>query len=262
MQPRGDAGGPFISVITVSLNAREFLPACMQSVFEQTCQDVEYVVIDGGSTDGTREIIQGQASRLAYWHSRPDRGIGHAFNLGVEHSRGQWFLFLHADDYFADPEALARLAAAARDAGDADVVYGQIDVMTRDPEPRRLRGAVGWPFRPWQFLLRQPIPHPAALTRRSYYDRAGPFREDLQIALDYEFFIRDLHRLRARFVPVRVACMREGGLSADVPRSLREAYRAQRMHRVAPAPLLAALYLLLVAKAAAARLARGLLRKR
>lgn len=255
------AGRPFITVITVTLESREFLAACMQSVFEQTCPDFEYVVIDGGSSDGTREIIEAQAGRLAYWHSRPDRGIGHAFNLGVEHSRGEWFLFLHADDYFADTAALDRLAAAAREAADADVVYGQIDVVTREPQARKLRGPIGWPFRPREFLLRQTIPHPAALTRRSYYDRVGPFREDFRIALDYEFFLRELRRLRTRFVPVRVACMREGGLSVDVNLSLREVYRAQRIHRVAPAALLAAVYLLLAAKAVVARVVRRLRRE-
>ena len=260
MASREDAGRPLISVITVTLNSREFLPACMRSVFEQTCPDFEYVVIDGGSSDGTRGIIEAEAGRLAYWHSQPDRGLGHAFNLGVEHSRGQWFLFLHADDYFADAGALERLAAVAREAADADVVYGQIDVMTREPRPRKLRGPVGWPLRPWEYLLRQTIPHPAALTRRLYYDRVGPFREDFRIALDYEFFLRDLSRLRTRFAPARVVCMREGGLSADVNRSLREVYRAQRMHRAAPAAVLAALYLLLAAKAAAARLVRYLRR--
>lgn len=262
MAAHGDAGGPLISVITVTLNSREFLPACMQSVFEQTCPDFEYLVIDGGSGDGTREIIEAQAGRLAYWHSRPDRGLGHAFNLGVEHSRGRWFLFLHADDYFADAGALERLAAVARNAGDADVVYGQIDVMTRESQARKLRGPVGWPLRPWEFLLRQTIPHPAALTRRAYYDRIGPFREDFRIAVDYEFLVRQLQSLRARFVPVLVTCMREGGLSMDVNRSLREVYRAQRMHRVAPAAFLVAIYCLLAAKAAAARLVRSLWREK
>ena len=259
VQPK-HAGRPFVSVITVTLDSRGFLPACMQSVFEQTCPDFEYVVIDGGSRDGSREIIEAQAARLAYWHSRPDRGLGHAFNLGVEHSRGEWFLFLHADDYFADPGALGRLAAAARDAGDADIVYGQIDVMTREQRPVKLRGPVGWPFRPNDFLLRQTIPHPAALTRRAFYDRVGPFREDFRIALDYEFFARELHRLRTRFVPERIVCMREGGRSSDSLRSLREVFRAQRMHRLAPAALLTVLYWLLAAKAAAGRLVRGLRR--
>jgi glycosyltransferase involved in cell wall biosynthesis len=243
-------------VITVTLNSREFLAHCMQSVFDQTGGDFEYVVIDGGSHDGTREIIEERADRLAYWHSRPDRGLGHAFNLGVQHSRGEWFLFLNADDYFVDSSALRRLIEAIRLAGDADVVFGQIDVVTRSQTPKKRRGPVGWPVRSGSFLLRQPIPHPAALTRRAYYERVGPFCEDFRIAVDYEFFVRDLARLRAHFVPTRVACMREGGLSGNVQDSLREAYRAQRKHHLAPAMLLAALYFLLCVKAAAGRLRR------
>ena len=93
---------PLISVITVSLNSADYLEQCIKSVLTQDCNDFEYVIIDGGSTDATVKIIQRYQDRLAYWHSKPDRGLAHAFNLGVEHSKGQWLLFLNSDDYFAE----------------------------------------------------------------------------------------------------------------------------------------------------------------
>ena len=75
---------PKISVITVCLNAQEFIEQCMQSVLTQTFNDFEYVIIDGGSTDDTVDIIKKYQNKIAYWHSQPDRGLAHAFNLGVE----------------------------------------------------------------------------------------------------------------------------------------------------------------------------------
>ena len=85
---------PLVSVITVCLNAATFIEQTIQSVIVQTYPGFEYIIIDGGSTDGTVDIIRKYESRLAYWHSKPDRGLGHAFNLGLVQAKGSWLLFL------------------------------------------------------------------------------------------------------------------------------------------------------------------------
>ena len=89
---------PHISVITVCLNGAEFIEQAIQSVLSQSYPLMEYIIIDGGSTDGTREIVHSYESRLDYWHSRPDRGVAHAFNCGLTQAQGDWILFLNADD--------------------------------------------------------------------------------------------------------------------------------------------------------------------
>ena len=94
---------PLISIITVCLNGAEFIEQTIQSVLCQTYPHKEYIIIDGGSTDGTVEIIRKYQSRLAYWHSQADQGLAHAFNLGFEQSHGDWIVYLHADDFFWMP---------------------------------------------------------------------------------------------------------------------------------------------------------------
>ena len=92
-----------ISVITVCFNAAEYIEQTITSVMAQTYPHLEYIIIDGGSRDGTVEIIRKYESRLAYWHSQPDRGIAHAFNLGLAQARGEWIVCLNADDILLTP---------------------------------------------------------------------------------------------------------------------------------------------------------------
>ena len=204
---------PFISIITVSLNASGFIEQTIQSVLNQTYPNLEYVIIDGGSVDGTVNIIQKYESSLSYWHSKPDRGLYHAFNLGLQHARGDWILYLNADDYFWDHRVLERMGPHLKRHRGADVVFGQVGMIPRNgenPEPTAFFGA---PWRWPQFRLICTIPHQAALTRRGYFQRWGIFDERWRIAGDYELYLRAGAALMARFVPEVVSVMREGGLS-------------------------------------------------
>lgn len=225
---------PFISIVTACYNAVDFLEDCIRSVWEQTLSDVEHVIIDGGSDDGTIDIIRRHVDKLSYWHSKPDRGIGHAFNLGVQHSRGQWLLFLNADDFFCRWDALEVLAREALRTPQADVIYAMVQPVSRSVHPRPVSKPVGWAYRPWRFLLRDLIPHPAALTARAYFDRVGMFSEDLKIVIDYEHYLRSVRTLRTVFVPEVLTHMRVGGLSEDSTTALTEMFVAQRRNRVLP----------------------------
>lgn len=112
-----------ISVITVVYNDVGHIRQTMDSFFRQTCKEKEYIVIDGGSTDGTAEIVREYAGRLAWWCSEKDNGIYDAMNKGVEHATGQWINFLNSGDYFAYDTSLADLMEEGATAG-ADIVYG------------------------------------------------------------------------------------------------------------------------------------------
>jgi len=214
---------PLISVITVCLNAQEFIEQCIQSVLSQQGVNFEYVIIDGGSTDRTVEVIRKYQDKLAYWHSKPDRGLAHAFNLGVEHSSGQWLQFLNSDDYFSSNDVLQKMAVYLEEYPDMDVVFGQTSVVTREQTPEKVGGPYGKPFQWRQFCLRDTIPHQSAFSSRTFIERTGPFSEKFRIAVDYEHFLRAGPALKAQFVPILVANMRDGGLSKhDVLASLRE----------------------------------------
>jgi len=112
-----------ISVITVVYNDVGHIRQTMDSFFRQTCKEKEYIVVDGGSTDGTAEIVREYADRLAWWCSEKDNGIYDAMNKGVEHAKGQWVNFLNSGDYYATDTALEDIADAAAES-EADIEYG------------------------------------------------------------------------------------------------------------------------------------------
>jgi glycosyltransferase involved in cell wall biosynthesis len=230
-----DSADLLISVITVSFNAEEYIEQTITSVMGQTYPNLEYIIIDGDSIDGTVEIIRKYESRLAYWHSQPDRGIAHAFNLGLAQSRGDWIVCLNADDIFLTATAIEQMVPHLH--RDADVVFGQMVSLTRDmhPEPVLLCRSSGRPWRWQEFRRVDRIPHPAAFTRRHYFDRVGCFDESFRIAMDYELFLRAQGGLRAQFVPLTLVGMRASGLCVNnLVDTLREAKRAQIKNQALP----------------------------
>ena len=106
---------PSVSVIVAVFNRAATLQSCLDSIFAQTFQPLEIIVCDGGSNDGSREILASNRARLSYWQSQPDRGVPHAWNTALMHATGEWVCFLGADDRFAQPTTLATLLHAARD---------------------------------------------------------------------------------------------------------------------------------------------------
>jgi len=226
-----------ISIITVCFNAAEYMEQTITSVLEQTYPGLEYIIIDGGSQDGTVGIIRKYESRLAYWHSRPDRGIAHAFNLGLAQAHGDWLLYLNADDLLLAPTVVAQMVPHLLLHQDADVVYGQMISLTReqDPKPVPLCKIGGHPWRWQEFRRRNMIPHQAAFTSRHFFDRVGGFDESFRMAMDYEHFLRAREGLRAQFVPLALVGMRAGGRCVnDIAITLREFKRAQIKNQALP----------------------------
>ena len=103
---------PSVSVIIAVFNRAATLQSCLDSVFEQTPQSLEIIICDGGSTDGSREILEANGARLSYWQSQPDRGVPHAWNMALTRATGEWVCFLGADDRFAQRSTLATLLEA------------------------------------------------------------------------------------------------------------------------------------------------------
>jgi glycosyltransferase involved in cell wall biosynthesis len=226
-----------ISVITVCFNAEEFIEQAIQSVLSQSYPGIEYLIIDGGSTDGTVEVIRRYASRLAYWHSRPDRGLAHAFNLGVSQARGDWLLFLNADDFLLTPTVMEEMVPYLIRHKGADVVFGNMISLTREQDPKPVPlckiGGHAWRWR--EFRRGNMIPHQAAFTRRAYFDRVGEFDETYRIAMDYEHFLRAGEGLKAQFVPLPLVGMRAGGRCVkSIVDTLQEFRRAQIKNRALP----------------------------
>jgi glycosyltransferase involved in cell wall biosynthesis len=207
---------PLVSVITVCFNAAHFIEQTIRSVLSQTYPYIEYIIIDGGSTDGTAEVIRKFESRLAYYHSKPDRGLAHAFNLGLAQTHGDWIMYLNADDFFLDNQVIERMAPHLIINQAADVVFGKIMSVAREKTPIPLPLTKIYRGNSWrwqEFRWDDTIPHQAAFTNRKYFEKVGYFNESLRIVIDYELFLRAGEHLKAKFIPITISAMRVGGLS-------------------------------------------------
>ena len=197
-----------VSVITVVRNGARHIEQTLSSVANQRGARVEHVVIDGGSTDGTVEILRRHADQLGYWVSEPDGGISDAMNKGAARARGEWLFFLQADDYLAADEALVTaLAQAQPDAGFIACTLHYV-------EAARTRAVVPSGFAPY-LNLKHTLQHQATLIRRVTFQRLGGYDTTLRVHMDYDLFLRAMRAgERAVVVPGLVlACMRAGGLS-------------------------------------------------
>lgn len=186
-------GTPLVTIVTPSFQQGEFLEACILSVLNQGYPRTEYMVIDGGSTDGSLEIIQRYSDYLAYWESQSDRGPAQAINKGLERARGQILGWLNSDDVLK-PGTVQRVVQVFQERQDVDVVYGRlerIDTRSRTiPTPVLPKDMVD--FSPTTAIGECIVNQPGSFWRRSLLDRVGYLREDLSYVFDYEYWVRIL----------------------------------------------------------------------
>jgi len=223
---------PLISVVIAVFEGAETIQRCIDSVSVQTYVPKELIVIDGGSTDGTLEILRRNESNLAYWESEADRGIYHAWNKGLDHARGDWICFLGSDDQFWTPDVLERMVPTlVRAYPPVRVVYGEVLRVNRMGQ-EVLRVGEDWGSAKKSFQQVMNIPHPGLMHHRSLFEEHGGFDESFRIAGDYELLLRELRHNDALFVPgLVVAGVQHGGVSATPHGrlvSLVESRRAQR----------------------------------
>jgi len=179
---------PRISIVTPSFNQGRYLEATMRSVLDQDYPNVEYIVMDGGSTDGSAEIIRRYADRLAYWTSAPDGGQSAAIAEGFRHARGDVLGWLNSDDIYL-PGALDAVGRAFAGSPETDFVYGARRIIDErgqqvdSYEPPTLLHRYYFTFGQW-------IPQECAFWRRSLYDRVGGLDPTMNFSLDFSLFIR------------------------------------------------------------------------
>ncbi|MCO6496346.1 MAG: glycosyltransferase [Chitinophagaceae bacterium] len=184
--------GSLVTIITINLNNLEGLKQTMESVFKQSFSDYEYIIIDGGSTDGSREYIEQHVEKLVYWVSEKDSGVYAAMNKGIRQSKGEFLMFLNSGDYFFNQKSMETLIARSEG---YDLVYGNILVKEDDKEwvknyPAELS---------FKYFLADTLPHPATLIRSSLLKKFGLFNEQLKIVSDWEFFLYSVCSLNAKY---------------------------------------------------------------
>ena len=209
-----------ISLVTVCFNSARTLEAALASVAAQKWADREHIVIDGGSKDGTLEIIERWRPALAYAISEPDRGIYDAMNKGLARATGDVVAFLNSDDRYIDGEVLGEVAQAFASA-DVDAVFGDVDFVRPGAPDRVVRRYSSARFTPERLKTGLLPAHPALFVRRSVFDRVGPFNADYHIAGDFEFVVRAFGdgRLRYKYLPRVMVRMQTGGASTAGLRS-------------------------------------------
>lgn len=173
---------PLVSIITATHNALDDLKKTAASIQAQSFRDFEHIVVDGDSTDGTRNWLATRSD--IRWLSEPDSGIADALNKGLELATGKWVLVLQAADTFHDGDSLLDAATLLTDSS-VDIVSFDVEVVTRE-------GTVVFPTRGFspRVNLKTTTPHQGAFCRRSLFDRIGRFDTDFLIGMDYEFFLR------------------------------------------------------------------------
>jgi len=225
-----------ISVVTAVYNGRATLPAMLGSLHSQSYRNVEHIVQDGGSTDGTVEYLHIQGFSGMRFASEKDAGIYDALNKGIARATGDVVGLLHADDQLADREVLSWVAEAMADP-DIDGVYGDLQYVTPDGQ-RVVRDWRAGKYQPRLLRRGWMPPHPTLYLRRAVFDRAGLYDTSYQIAGDYEAMLRFLTvgGVNLAYIPRVMVQMKMGGVSnrslSHLLQKSREDYRAIRKHRI------------------------------
>jgi glycosyltransferase involved in cell wall biosynthesis len=204
---------PRISVITPSFNQAPFIEQTISSVISQDYPNLEYIIIDGGSTDGSLEIIRKFQGNIAYWVSEKDRGQAHAINKGLQRATGDIIAYLNSDDYYLNG-TLARVAKQFIDRPKADLFHGRCRIV--DERCTKIDVRCGSITRYEEILdlwsvwwKRRNFVQPEVFWTKRIADRIGPFREDLFWVMDYEYWLRILRaKGEVRFVDAELAAFR------------------------------------------------------
>lgn len=223
---RNIEGKPLVTIITIVYNRSKYLAQTIESILSQSYDNVEYILIDGGSTNGTFDIIRKYEHAIDYWVSEPDLGISDAFNKGITASTGKWLNFMNCGDRFTSPQAIQCFVDHIDEA--ADVIFGRANVV--DSKGKMLLKA-GRPFDRKKFARGRMIPHQSAFHNRRYFEQYGLFDKRLKLAMVYELLLRK-RPLAAAFIDKTFSNMLVGGAheTEDYLR-LREARMVKRKHR-------------------------------
>lgn len=212
-----------ISIITATFNSAKTLKDTIQSVLRQTNKDFEYLIIDGGSTDDTIDIVKSYESEFSgrlKWVSEKDQGIYDAMNKGIKMASGDVVGILNSDDYFTSDDILQTVDNAFK-SHEIDAIYGDIHFI-RDGNPQKcVRYYSSRMFRPFWLRFGFMPAHPSFYCKREIFDKAGLYSLDYKIGADYEMMVRlfKRHKIKSLYVNKDFVTMRTGGASNNNVRS-------------------------------------------
>lgn len=199
-----------ISIVTINYNNASGLRQTIESVVDQSYPNLEYIVIDGGSTDGSKEVISAYKDQLHYWVSEPDQGIYYAMNKGIKAATGDYILFLNSGDFLVDKGIISEVAALSPN---EDLVYGNLICENRPA------GEEWYPSEPltFNYFYNSTLPHPSTFIKRALFTRIGLYNEQNKVASDWEFFLVATCKYNCtyRYINKFISVFADGGISSN-----------------------------------------------
>jgi glycosyltransferase involved in cell wall biosynthesis len=214
-----------ISIVTISFNSVQTIRDTIESVLSQTYPNLEYIIVDGASTDGTVDVIKDYENRFngkLRWVSEPDSGLYDAMNKGIRMATGDIVGILNSDDFYHRPDSIEVIANAFIDKR-LKAVFADVRFVAPDNLDKTVRYYSSAKFTPKRFRFGFMPAHPTFFTYKKYFDKFGYYETDYEMAADYELLIRFLyvHRLKYKYIPIDLLKMRQGGRStASIRRKL------------------------------------------
>ena len=227
-----------VSIITVVYNGAATIEDCIESISGQTYPDMEHIIIDGGSTDGTQEIIKKYERHIAGWISGPDNGIYDAMNKGIAMATGYIIGILNSDDIYADNHVIADVIKAFAE-NKTEACYSDLMYVDRNNTDRVVRYWKSGDFYKERFRRGWMPPHPTFFVKKNVYERYGLFNLAFPLAADYELMLRFLYKyeVSTAYIPRVLVKMRAGGTSNPglyTIKAVMENYRAWTVNGLTP----------------------------
>jgi len=232
-----------VSIITVVWNNKDTIEEAINSVLNQTYQNIEYIVIDGNSNDGTVEIIKSFGSRISKFISERDDGLYDAMNKGIQIATGEIIGFINADDTINSIDCIEQIVDVFKN-NDTDIVYGDKVYVDPTDTSKTVRYWKAGEFCIDNYKKGWMTPHLSTYIKKSVYDKFGGFRNDFKIAADYELMLRFIYKnkTKIKYLPITIAKMRAGGLSngslKNIAISNYEVYKSWKVNNLDISPLI------------------------
>lgn len=233
---------PLVSIITAVLDNKNYIKTAIESVLSQKYANIEYIIIDGGSKDGTLDVINGYKDKIARIISEKDKGIYDAMNKGIRHASGEIIGILNSDDFYCDNEIIKTIVSEM-EKKNADACWGDLVYVEKENTNKVIRYWKSSDYTPEKFKKGWVPPHPTFFVKKKIYDKYGLFNLDFPIAADYEIMLRFLEKNKVKpcYVSKTMVKMRIGGKSnknlLNIVKGAIECFRSWKINKLSVNPI-------------------------